>query len=123
MRTLGRNPKDEYYENCIEQYKFLIPKVMRELRVKPWDREECYQLGLIALCSAMDYYDPDRFIYNEEIGEDGFTGYVHNAIKYAMLGYLIKERKRKEREIPMSCVDRDWLKNILNGEVSYDSLF
>lgn len=122
---MGRNLKDEYYENCIEQFKPLIQKVMRELKVRPVDREDCIQLGTIAIWKAVERYDPERFELDEETGEDGFTGYVHNAIKYEMLNFLSKEYKHRESEIPLSCMNNnEWLNNLLNGEVKHsDYLF
>lgn len=121
---MGRTIRDDYIEECIEKYKYIIRIVMRRFRIPYWRREDYYQLGLITLWNCIERYDPERFApVEDENGDenDPFIGYIYNAIKYTYYAQLQKDRKVADNEIPLSCCDDRWLNELVKGEYRYDN--
>ena len=129
---MGRTIRDDYIEECIEKYKYIIRIVMRRFRIPYWRREDYYQLGLITLWNCIERYDPERFApVEDENGDenDPFIGYIYNAIKYTYYAQLQKDRKVADNEMcypnrmPKPMPATSWELKLCIDNSSFDSSY
>ncbi|MEH7352645.1 sigma-70 family RNA polymerase sigma factor [Neobacillus drentensis] len=78
----------ESFEQLVEQYKPMIHKIIHSLNIYK-NKEEFYQLGLIALWEASRRFDPKK---------GNLASYVYTYIK----GYLLMELKKTSKNAERS---------------------
>ena len=79
----------EDFDTILTQYNPLIHHIIRKLNIVS-EKDEYYQIGLIALWEASLNFDPDK---------GTFLSYAYKTIQGKMLIYLCKSTKTSEREV------------------------
>lgn len=79
----------ESFERIAAQYEPMIHKIMNRLRIYK-NRDEFYQLGLIALWRALKRHDPEK---------GPFFPYAYSFVKGKMMNELTKEANQKAQYV------------------------
>lgn len=79
----------ESFEKLATQYELMIHKIMNTLHIYK-NKEEFFQLGLIALWEANERFDPEK---------GGFTNFAYSYIKGRFLTEMTKKNKHEERNV------------------------
>lgn len=110
---MGRNPRDEYIEEVMNNHKHIIAIVLNKLKVPKRLREDAAQECRIAMWKCIERYDPSVWESLEDdtvAEEDVFAGYVYRACYNAALNYVMKEHDHAMHEFPMSELNLEYFK-------------
>jgi len=79
----------ESFNQLVKQYENMIHKVMHSLNIYK-NKDEFYQIGLIALWEANERFDPEK---------GPFTSFAYAYIKGRLMTELTKNSKEEERSV------------------------